>query len=876
MTLISAPAGFGKSSVVSEWLDTLDAMYNRSWLSLDEGESDTGSFLACFISALQRSNGIDAHFGAEVMRTLQSSPSPPNTGILTSLINEITTFPRKTILVLDDYHLLSSPQVDEAITFMIKHLPPQLHLIITTREDPNIPLARLRARGLLAELRAADLRFTSREISNFLNFQMDMDLSQEEIVLLEARTEGWIAGLQLAALSIRGKEVAADRITSFTGSHHLVLDYLLEEVLNLQPEKTQKFLLETSILTRMTGPLCDALTGQTSGTETLEMLDRSNLFIIPLDKERRWYRFHHLFSDLLRQRMQRGSSPEEKNKKKRVKELHIHASEWYEKNNLVIEAFQHAAASEDALRAADLAELAWPAMDGTLQSANWLKYVKAIPEKMIKIRPVLSVGYAWALMNIGDLMGSEGRLRDAENMLKEGGHVPAGIEAADKDYTFALPASIAAARTYLNLIRGDIPMTLIHARQTLDLLPANDHLRQGEITSMLGMAFWSNGDLKEALRAVAEGTRRFQSAGNIVFALSTRLAEAYLQEARGNLRDAVSTYERSIEQAAEYGEDVLRVVTNMHLGLGMLLHEQGNRETAEYHLMESNRLSERFAQTDWPYRWHVAQARIKYAVGDFDGALDQLHKAERLYIPAPVPNPHPVAAIMARVWLKQGRLSLVQDWIQKSVLSSDDELSYLKEFEHITLARALMTDGSFDEAGQLLSRLLTAAKTGGRKGSTIEVLLLQAMIYFSTDSIKEALQPLGEALSLAAPEGYFRLFADEGKQAAQLLYEAVQREILPDYSRRLLSAMPIGGPDHNNTEGSHNPESVSLEQLSDRELDVLSLMAEGLTNQEIGSRLFISIHTVKAHTRNIYSKLDSHNRTEAVAKARTFGILSLH
>ena len=405
LTLISAPAGFGKTTLVSEWVAGCERPV--AWLSLDEGDNDPTRFLTYLVAALQT---IAANIGAGVLAALQSPQPPPTESILTTLLNEITTIPDNFILVLDDYHVIDSKPVDEALTFLLEHLPPQMHLVIATREDPHLPLARLRARGQLTELRAADLRFTPAEAAEFLNQVMGLNLSAEDIAALETRTEGWIAGLQLAALSMQGHQDTASFIQSFTGSHHFVLDYLVEEVLQQQSESVQTFLLRTSILDRLCGPLCDAVLGSpsASGQETLEYLERANLFIVPLDNERRWYRYHHLFGDLLRQRL---------GKPKEFAEFHLRASQWHEENGDLGAAFHHAIAAGDFVRAAGLAEAAWQGMNESFQSAAWLGWVKKLPDKLIRTRPVLCTQIGQAFTDAGELEASELRLQDAERCL---------------------------------------------------------------------------------------------------------------------------------------------------------------------------------------------------------------------------------------------------------------------------------------------------------------------------------------------------------------------------------------------------------------------------------------------------------------------------
>jgi LuxR family maltose regulon positive regulatory protein len=474
LTLISAPAGFGKTTLVSEWL----AGCNRqaAWLSLDEGDNEPTRFLTYFVAALQtlvlsEIEGTTADIGERVLGMLQSPQSPPTELVLTTLLNEIASIPDIFILVLDDYHVIDAQPVDDALIFMLEHLPPQIHLVIATREDPRLHLARLRVRSQLTEMRVADLRFTLSEAAGFLNQVMGLTLSAEEIAALERRTEGWIAGLQMAALSMQGRADTTTFIQAFTGSHRFVMDYLVEEILQQQSERVRTFLLQTSILDSLNSPLCDAVTGQADSRKMLEDLERGNLFVIPLDDKRHWYRYHHLFADVLNAHLME----EQPN---HVSALHQRASEWYEKNRLPADAIRHAFAAEDFEQAAHLVELAMPAMDWSFQSAAWLGWVKALPDELIRVRPVLSVGYAMALLEIGELEAVEARLRDAERCLETAVGMNArpgtGMVFVDEEQFRSLPGKIATARAYHVQALGDVSGAVTYARQALDLLPESD------------------------------------------------------------------------------------------------------------------------------------------------------------------------------------------------------------------------------------------------------------------------------------------------------------------------------------------------------------------------------------------------------------------
>jgi LuxR family transcriptional regulator, maltose regulon positive regulatory protein len=874
LTLISAPAGFGKTTLLSEWLASCERP--AVWLSLDEGDSDPTRFLAYLVAALQT---IAADIGEGVLGALQSPQPPPTESILTTLLNEITTIEDDFVLVLDDYHSTDARAVDDALAFLLEHLPPGMHLIIATREDPHLPLARLRARGQLSELRAADLRFTPEEAAEFLEGVMSLDLSAEDIAALETRTEGWIAGLQLAALSMRGREDVPGFIRAFAGDNRYILDYLVEEVLQRQPERVRSFLLQTSILERLSGPLCDAVTGQEEGNARLEALERGNFFVVPLDDKRHWYRYHHLFAEVLSAHLM-AEQPD------LVATLHRRASEWYERNGSPTDAIRHALAAEDFERAASLVELAALEMLGSGPEDTLFGWLEALPDELVGSRPVLSVYYAFASLGHIGLEAAEARLQDAERWLDttaDTSEQPASsgeTVVVDEDGYRSLPGTIAVARAYIAGARGDVRGTVKHARRAVDLLPEDDHLWRGAAATLLGIAYWTSGDLEAAHRSFVDGVAHQQMTGHIRFQIVGTYILADIRIAQGRLHEAVRTYERSLRLATEHGEPVWGTA-DLYVGLSELHRERDDLEAATELLMRSKELGEHFGLPETRYRWYVAMARIKEAQGDLDGALDLLDEAERQYVESPDPDVRPVAALKTRVWVAQVRLGEALGWAREQGLSANDDLSYLREFEHITLARVLLARYQSDreeryihEAMGLLERLLIAAEEGGRMGSVIEILVLQALAHEAQGDSPTALVPLERALSLAEPEGYVRIFVDEGLPMARLLYEALSQGVESDYIRRLLAAFPVAESEQTASSPMRGSKSELVEPLSERELEVLQLIAEGLTNQEVATRLYLSLHTVKVHARNIFTKLAVKNRAQAVARGRALGILS--
>lgn len=863
LTLISAPAGFGKTTLVSQWVASIERAV--AWLSLDEGENDPLSFLTYLVSAVQT---IAPTSGEGVLRALQASQPPPPEVLLAALLNDLTIIKEPFVLVLDDYHVIEAQAVDQALTYFIEHLPPHLHLIITTREDPRLPLARLRARGHLSELRAANLRFTVSEASAFLSQVMGLKLSEADIARLSDRTEGWIAGLQLAALSMQGHQDISGFIQAFAGDHRYIVDYLVEEVLQRQAVSVRNFLLQTSILDRLSGSLCDAVTGQQEGGAQLEALERGNFFVVPLDNKRHWYRYHHLFGEVLLAHLM-AEQPDQ------LSTLHRRASEWYEQHGLAANAIRHALEAADFERAAKLIELAIPVLRRMRQDAMLLGWLKVLPEELIYYRPVLSIGYAWVLLAAGDLAAAQARLREAERWLDTRKSPPAPSDemvVMDKEEFHRLPAMIAMYRAAIAQTLGDLPNAVKYAQQVLSLSPKEDHLGHGAATALLGLASWTNGDLATAYQMFADGIADVQIAGNLSDAINGTITLADIRVAQGRLREAMRTYERSLQLAMQQGEPVLRGTADLYVGMSELQREHNDLPAATQLLLQSKELSERTGLPQNQSRWCVAMARIKEARGDLDGALALLHEAERLYTRDLFPDVHPIAALITRVWIAQGRIGEALGWVREQGLDVSDELSYLREFEHITLVRVLLAryksehmDRSLHEAIELLEHLLKAAQAGERAGSVLEILVLQALAYQAQDNISAALVPLQQALMLAEPEGYIRIFVDEGRPMAILLEEATKHGITSNYGRHLLTA--IGKP-----EDETPIQQALIEPLSERELEVLRLLRTDLNGPEIASELIVSLNTLRTHTKNIYSKLGVNNRRAAIRRAEELNL----
>ena len=869
LTLIAAPAGFGKTSLLSEWLVACGRP--AAWLALDQDDHDCTRFLTYLVAALQT---ITPSVGQGVLEVLQSPQPPPVEWILTTLLNDITSTAGHFIVVLDDYHMVDAKPVDVALTFLVEHLPPQMHLVIATREDPDLPLARLRARGQLTELRAADLRFTLSETAEFLNQGMGLSLTVEDVAALEARTEGWIAGLQLAALSMQGQQDMPGFVRAFAGDHRYILDYLVEEVLQRQPEAVRSFLLQTAILDRLNGSLCDAVTGQEQGNARLEALERGNFFVVPLDDKRNWYRYHHLFAQVLYAHLM-AEQPAQ------VPTLHRRASEWYEQHGSAADAIRHALAGGDFERAANLIELAVPEMRRSRQEAMVLGWLKMLPDELVRCRPMLSVGYAWTLLAVGELEGVEARLRDAEQISSTAADVSERPEVTpetspepgrkmvvvDKEEFRHLPGMIAIYRAGVAQALGDVTNAVKYAHQALDLFPEENHLGRGAAAGFLGLAYWTRGELEAAHRSYADCLTRMQKGGHISDAIGCATALADIRIAQGRLREAMSTYERGLQLATEQGAPLLRGAADMYVGMSELLRERNDLDAARQHLLRSQELGEHMGLPQNRYRWRVALARIREAEGDLDGALDLLHEAERLYVSDFFPNVRPVPALKARVWVAQGKLGEALGWAREQGLSTHDDLSYLREFEHITLVRVLLAQYKSDHANRslleatgFLERLLPAAEAGQRIGSEVEILVLHALAHQMQGDVPAALAPLARALMLAEPEDYVRIFAGEGPSMAALLEKAIKQGIAPNYAGQLLRS--FGMPEE------RTPAKQGLiEPLSERELAVLRLLGTDLDGPEMARELRVSLNTLRTHTKNIYSKLGVNSRRAAVRRA---------
>ena len=820
MTLVSAPAGFGKTTLLAEWHGA-----GVAWLSVDAADSEPESFWTHVITALQRA-------AAGVGEGVLSLPQQPIETVLAPVINDLNGLTGHLDLVLDDYHLADGPGIQGGMTYLLEHLPPQVHLVISTRADPALPLARLRARGELVEIRAADLRFTPDEATTYLDEAVG-SLTPSDIEALEQRTEGWIAALQLAALSLRGRDDVAAFIAGFAGDDRYVVDYLVEEVLQRQSSDVRDFLLRTSVLERLSGPLCDAVTGLRGGKAMLESLDRANLFVVPLDDNRRWYRYHHLFADVLRTHLL-DEYPDE------VPDLHRRASEWYDAAGEPVPAVSHAVQAGDFDRAADLVERAIPALRRDRQEATIRGWIDDLPDEVVRVRPVLAVGLIGGLMARGEFDTVETRLEDVERLMSSGAEM---IVADPAEFTRMLGA-MEMYRSALSLVRGDPVATATHAERAIERAAEDDYLVRSGASALAGLARWGMGDLDAASAAYSTAIEGLLRAGYVSDVLGCSITLADLRITQGRLGDAQRTYERGLQLSS----GVLRGTPDMYVGLSQIAYERGDLAAAAEHLRHALEFGEPAGLPQNPYRRRVAEALLLDAEGNHSAALGLLDEAERVYTGDFSPDVRPIAATRARLLVARGNVSDAVAWARSRELSADDDLSYLREYEHITLARILIAQGLQGDAVRLLQRLLDAASAGGRTGSVIEILVLQALADHS-------LAPLERAVTLAEPEGYVRVFSDVGPTTLSTL--ARQHP----YARLLAAA------------DSRAATKELVAPLSDRELDVLRLLATDLDGPDIARRLNVSVTTVRTHTQHIYAKLGVNNRRAAVRQARQLNLL---
>ncbi|MEZ4672559.1 MAG: LuxR C-terminal-related transcriptional regulator [Anaerolineae bacterium] len=858
ITLVCAPAGYGKSTVVAEYLATEALRDVRvAWLSLDEDDNDPKRFLTYLVASLTRASGLAAH---EVLEMLQSPQSPPTKVILTSLIAQFENLPDQVVIVLDDYHLITAQAVHQVIMFMLDHLPAALRLVITSREDPPLPLARMRAGDHLVEIRADDLRFTAAEIGQFLEKNLGTLLSDEQLNDMDTRTEGWIAGLQLAALAMKGREDLPAFISAFTGSHRYILDYLTEEVLGRQSEEVTNFLLQTSILQRLCAPLCNAVTGRTDSQIILEQIEHSNLFLISLDDDRYWYRYHHLFGEMLLRRLHHiGSSS--------LKELHYRASFWLEHNGWIGEAVKHAISSGDTERVVELIETygdrVWMSGDAT----TVLQWLSSLPETVIQQRPKLGMTYAFMLTAVD-------RFVEAEQCLVSVEHALANYVDENSDEYTSLSGQAATIRATVAIQLGyDVNLALAAGEQALAQLPDSLVRWRAWVTMIVGNSHFSiDSDLRNTMALLEEAIRLGEQADDMFTML---VALAYLTQVhliQGKLNRIQNTSAQLLKQASKSGWKGLPAIGVARMSRAWVRYEHNDLDGAYQDIVEGHKAAQGYELKRVSLPSYVLLSRIKQVQGDATAAHELMqHAVTMMRTDNLIPASIGVYPWMAWLSLVQGDLESASQWGHEFELSLSTTIDPAFDFECITLARIWSEQGRYDEAQDLLGRLLLSVSEAGRMGRVVTIRVLQALIYRLQGNIDSALEALTHALSLGEAEGYLRTFVDEGAPMAALLRDAKMRGIAVEYVTHLLAA--FDGKTQLVTMPHEHAASDDIEPLSERELEVLNLIADGASNREIADALVVSIGTVKKHLNNIFLKLDAHSRTQVVANARKYNIL---
>jgi len=854
LTLISAPAGFGKTTLLSAWIASIARPV--AWVSLDEGDNDPARFWTYVVTALQT---IKADIGQAALAMLRSPQLPAIEPLLVQLINEIAAIPECLVLVLDDYHTIQAPAIHEALTFLLDHLPPQMHLVVASRADPPLPIALYRGRGEVTELRQADLRFTLDEAIAFLTQVTGLNLTIDEVAALTTRTEGWISGLQMAAISMRGRDAEhiPDFVAALTGSHEYIADYLSDQVFSQQSENVRAFLLQTSILDHMTGPLCDAVTGQSGGQQALERLKTTNLFVVSLDDERRWFRYHHLFASLLRQRLQQ-TQPDI------MPDLHRRASAWYEHNGFLVEAVRHA------LQADDLDRVEWLVAQRVLamiyhgELATLIGWLEALPTQTVRCRSWLCVAYAWVRAYSGRSGSIEAMLRDAERAL---GNVHEAVERRH------IAGHIAAIRAYLSIMRREVSRAAALARESLDCLPEGDLMVRSFAMEVAAVALRMSGDLVAAVQTTAEAITVAQAAGADYIAVDACCDLARLQMARGRLREAAATCQdalRLVEGAVGRRGWPLPITGYVLAHISLILHERNDLSKALRHAQDSIEACRRWGEKNYLCFAYAVMARSFLSMGDAVNALNAIQQA-RQATAHPVPSVDSLLAVQeTQIRLVQGDIAAARRCVQRIGLSVDGALEFYRYQEYHLLVRIHIACGELEDALALLVRLLELTEAAGATGLMIGVLVQQALALQAQGQNDRAQKALSRALELAEPEGYVRTFIDEGKPMVELLKRALAQDISTSYVHTLLAAWEsgMGGP-----EPILSPRKGLIEPLSEREIEVLRLLTTHMSRAEIADQLYVSPNTIRFHLKNIYSKLGVHSRSDAVQRAEELNLL---
>jgi LuxR family maltose regulon positive regulatory protein len=869
LTLVCAPAGYGKTTLLSQWVNRRAEPVG--WVSLDCDDNDLARFLHYFLTALQR---IEPTVGAQIPDMMQVIQPLHGAAVLMPFINDVAAAEKEFLVILDDYQEVEERSIHRALDYLIEHMPENLHLILATRADPPIALPRLRARGYLTELRLSDLRFSAQEVEEFLNIVKGFNLTLDDVTALENKTEGWIASLQMAALSLQGRcqdpASQSEFVREFTGSHRFILDYLVEEVLKHQSPELQEFLLKTSILKRLCGSLCNAVTERTDGQNVLEHLEATNLFIIPLDDERRWYRYHHLFSDLLHKHLLR-TFPEH------VTDLHRRARSWHEKQGLMDEAIHHALASQDFESAAALIEESVEATFMRSQVMNFLNWMEMLPNELVRSHPNLRFFRAWALLMSGQ----------SPEVIEH--HLQDVLVAQDEaENTGSMAGRISILRAYILAFQADIQHAAALCRQAVGHLPENDLFLHSVAAWILSLERLQNDDLQSGILALDEVARLSQDMGNTLISVGVLCDQAKLHKRQGHLQQAKGVLARALQLATGPQGQRLPVASKALIELGDIQREWNRLEEAEADLAESIELSRQWSEMAAFYAY-LPLVRIHMAQGDMQAASQAIETACRIARESEATQLDDLVAGLQQAifFIRQGDIAAAMRWAQRrglvpgvsvkpcSVLdeSQDYVSTHLRKYEQIVLARLFILQGQADEALDLLEAVLKQCRELGRIDLTIEVQILRAQAFQISGHSTQAVEALSQALSLAEPGGYVRIFLDEGQPVIRLIRQAASRGIAPAYTAKLLAASgPPEAMEKIAEYGSSHAQTL-IEPLSKRELDVLRLLAAGISNREIADELVVAASTVHSHCKSIYSKLDVHSRSSAALRARELGLI---
>ena len=880
LTLITAPAGFGKTTLVASCIAGCGMPV--AWLSLDKNDNQVERFLNYVVAAFQES---DHAIGIKALQLTAGLPEARSEAVLTNLINDLDAIRGEIVLVLDDYQFISSQAVHEAVTFLLEHCPRTLHIVIATRSDPPLPLARLRARGQTVELRAGELSFTEPEAGQFLNNVMGLSLDARSVAVLKERTEGWIAGLQMAALSIRHREDIPQFIEAFSGTNRYILDYLLEEVLTSQSAEIQGFLLRTSILERLTAPLCDAIlaTDEASNTEgdglptrsesfflsgsasILEYLERANLFLVPLDDEWTWYRYHHLFADLLRAQLQRSLGA------KGVAQLHIRAAEWHAQNGSILEAIHHASMASDDERVERFIEQNYMELVSHGEQAGLRFWTGKLSKELVYRRPWLCIYEAYSHSWFGELDEAEELLEVAERRIRS------DIAAPD---ALSMLAYLTYVRSRVTAMRGDLPRAIELCFAAREYIPAGDLALQLDTQITLGYEYFLNGDFAHADPTLKEMIRLGNSANAVINTVAASCVLARLYAVEGQLNKSYDTYQMAAQTIPATGEPHLGARALIEVGIADVLCEWNDLDAALTHIEEGLSLLTFWGKADDLALSYITLARIHLAQENRKDAIDAIEKATHFAQTSGIfPEAyHAVELARVKLWLAQRDIKSANRWSASldQRFDVDNPFKFVNEVTHIAQARVWMAQNKLEETIGLLTRLEEIAGSTERTSRVIEILLLQALTRQELGDAKQAILALTTCLTLAQPEGYVRIFLDEGKSLRSLLARLLRLgadKPVRDYVIYLLSQFDAESPGLAAAQGKKHSVGDLIEPLTPRELEVLHLIALGWSNQEIAHELIVSPGTIKAHTASIYRKLEVANRTEAVSHARGLGIL---